>query len=89
LLVSALTDDPQRWRVRSDHPTSAAGAQVLAWRVIVREIGIMRNGDAGSVLAPPGKVLASIRYLDGWPASIVLFFPRDFVQSRERKQLKE
>jgi hypothetical protein len=86
--VSALPDDPERWRVRSDHPTSAAGAQVLSLKRIVREIGMMANGRAGSVPAPPDKVLASIRYRDGQPASIVLFFPRDFVQSRERKLLR-
>ena len=86
-----LPDEVTRWCVRRDHLTSAAGAPVLAWKWVMWDIGILPNGKAGRVQAPPDKVLTTIRYRDGEPATIILFFPKDFeqVQQRERKQLRE
>lgn len=78
--------------MRRDHLTTAAGAPILSWTAIHHEVAMLPNGKAGTVPVTDGKVLATIRHSDGWPATIVLFFPIDFErvdQSRTRKRLRQ
>ena len=67
----------QHWRVRRDHPTTAAGAALISRMPILCEIG-MRSGKARTVPAPKGKVVAWVKRPDGSISNIVLFFPDDF-----------